>query len=140
MATELTFSIIKPDAVKRNITGAINAIIEGAGLRIVAQKRILITRKQAEEFYDIHKERPFFNNLIDFLTSGPVIIQVLESENAIMRYREVMGSTNPETASEGTIRKKFGSSTTENCVHGSDSPESAVKEISQFFAGYEIIC
>ena len=139
MTTELTFSIIKPDATKRNITGAINAMIENAGLRIVAQRRMQITRRQAEIFYEVHKERPFFNNLIDFLTSGPVIVQVLESENAIMRYREIMGSTNPETASEGTIRKKYATSTTENCVHGSDSPESAATEISQFFAGFEII-
>lgn len=139
MATERTFSIIKPDATKRNLTGAVNALIEEAGLRIVAQKRVKMTRKQAETFYAVHKERPFFGELVDFMTSGPVVVQVLEGENAIARYREVMGATNPANAADGTIRKKFALSTGENTAHGSDSPENAKIEIAQFFSGNEIV-
>lgn len=139
MSTEQTFSIIKPDATKRNITGAINAMIESAGLRIVAQKRVLMTRKQAEIFYEIHRERPFFTNLVEFMIAGPVVVQALEGENAVIRYREIMGATNPETAAEGTIRKKYATSMTENCVHGSDSPENAKVEIAQFFSRNEIV-
>lgn len=139
MAIERTFSIIKPDAAKRNITGKINALIEGAGLRIVAQKRVRLTREQAETFYQVHKERPFFSELIDSVTSGPVVVQVLEGENAIARYRAVMGATNPEKADPGTIRKEFALSTGENSVHGSDAPDTAAVEIAQFFAGNEIV-
>src|ERR671920_1932025 len=139
MATERTFSIIKPDATERNLTGAINAIIEGAGLRIVAQKRVRITREQAETFYGIHRERPFFGELVEFMTSGPVVVQVLEGDSAIAKYREVMGATNPANAAEGTIRKQFAESVGENTVHGSDSAENADIEIRQFFAGNEIV-
>ncbi len=139
MATQRTFSIIKPDATQRNLTGAVNAVIEKAGLRIVAQKRILMTRGQAETFYAVHKERPFFGELVDFMTSGPVVVQVLEGDNAIARYREVMGATNPANAAEGTIRKLFALSVGENSVHGSDAPETAAIEIAQFFAGNEIV-
>ncbi len=139
MAIELTFSIIKPDATKRNLTGAVNAVIEKAGLRVVAQKRILMTRAQAETFYGVHRERPFFGELVDFMTSGPVVVQVLEGENAIAKYREVMGATNPANAAEGTIRKLFAVSVGENTVHGSDAPETAAVEIAQFFAGNEIV-
>jgi nucleoside-diphosphate kinase len=139
MAIERTFSIIKPDATKRNLTGAVNAVIEEAGLRIVAQKRILMTRAEAETFYAVHKERPFFGELVAFMTSGPVVVQVLEGENAVAKYREVMGATNPENAAEGTIRKKFALSVGENTVHGSDSPENAQIEIAQFFAQNEIV-
>jgi len=139
MATQRTFSIIKPDATNRNLTGAVNAVIEKAGLRIVAQKRILMTRAQAETFYAVHKERPFFGELVDFMTSGPVVVQVLEGDNAIARYREVMGATNPANAAEGTIRKLFALSVGENSVHGSDAPETAAIEIAQFFAGNEIV-
>jgi nucleoside-diphosphate kinase len=139
MATERTFSIIKPDATKRNITGAVNAVIEGAGLRIVAQKRILMTRRQAETFYAVHSERPFFGELVEFMTSGPVVVQVLEGDNAVARYREVMGATNPANATEGTIRKQFALSVGENTAHGSDSPENAAIEIAQFFSGNEIV-
>ncbi|MFC0283228.1 nucleoside-diphosphate kinase [Camelimonas abortus] len=139
MAIERTFSIIKPDATARNLTGAINAVIEQAGLRIVAQKRIRMTRAQAEEFYAVHRERPFFGELVEFMTSGPVVVQVLEGENAIARYREIMGATNPEQAAEGTIRKLFARSVGENSVHGSDGPETARIEIAQFFAGNEIV-
>ncbi|MGP9819407.1 nucleoside-diphosphate kinase [Salinarimonas sp. NSM] len=139
MATERTFSIIKPDATKRNLTGAVNAVIEEAGLRIVAQKRILMTRAQAETFYAVHSERPFFGELVDFMISAPVVVQVLEGENAIAKYREVMGATNPANAAEGTIRKKFALSVGENSVHGSDSAENAQIEIAQFFAGNEIV-
>ncbi|GGK22598.1 nucleoside-diphosphate kinase [Salinarimonas ramus] len=139
MATERTFSIIKPDATKRNLTGAVNAVIEEAGLRIVAQKRIQMTRAQAETFYAVHSERPFFGELVEFMTSGPVVVQVLEGENAIAKYREVMGATNPANAAEGTIRKKFALSVGENTVHGSDAPETAAVEIAQFFAGNEIV-
>lgn len=139
MALERTFSIIKPDATERNLTGAVNAVIEGAGLRIVAQKRIRMTRREAETFYAVHKERPFFGELVEFMTSGPVVVQVLEGENAVSKYREIMGATNPENAAEGTIRKKFARSVGENSVHGSDSPENAQIEIAQFFSGNEIV-
>src|SRR5512140_2006793 len=139
MAPQRTFSIIKPDATARNLTGAVNAIIEGAGLRIVAQKRIRMTRQQAETFYAVHKERPFFGELVDFMVSGPVVVQVLEGDNAIARYREVMGATNPANAADGTIRKLFAKSVGENSVHGSDAPETAAIEIAQFFSGNEIV-
>jgi len=139
MAVERTFSIIKPDATTRNLTGAVNAVIEKAGLRIVAQKRIRMTREQAETFYAVHRERPFFGELVEFMTSGPVVVQVLEGENAIAKYRDVMGATNPAQAAEGTIRKLFAKSIGENSVHGSDAPETAVKEIAQFFSGNEIV-
>jgi nucleoside-diphosphate kinase len=139
MALERTFSIIKPDATERNLTGAVNAVIEGAGLRIIAQKRILMTRREAEAFYAVHRERPFFGELVEFMTSGPVVVQVLEGENAVTRYREIMGATNPENAAEGTIRKKFARSVGENSVHGSDSAENAKIEIAQFFSGNEIV-
>ena len=139
MSTQRTFSIIKPDATRRNLTGAVNAVIEKAGLRIVAQKRILMTRAQAETFYSVHKERPFFGELVEFMTSGPVVVQVLEGENAIARYRDVMGATNPANAAEGTIRKLFALSVGENTAHGSDAPETAAIEIAQFFSGNEIV-
>jgi nucleoside-diphosphate kinase len=139
MPLERTFSIIKPDATERNITGAVNAVIEGAGLRIVAQKRIRMNRREAETFYAIHRERPFFGELVEFMTSGPVVVQVLEGENAIVRYREVMGATNPENAAPGTIRKQFARSLGENSVHGSDSVDNARIEIAQFFSGNEIV-
>ena len=139
MAVEHTFSIIKPDATERNLTGAINAVIEQAGLRIVAQKRARITREQAETFYAVHRNRPFFQDLVDFMISGPVVVQVLEGDNAIARYRDVMGATDPAKAAPGTIRKLYARSIGENSVHGSDAPETAVKEIAQFFAGNEIV-
>jgi nucleoside-diphosphate kinase len=139
MAVERTFSIIKPDATERNLTGAINAMIEKAGLRIVAQKRVRITREQAETFYGVHRERPFFGELVAFMTSGPVVVQVLEGEGAIAKYRDVMGATDPGKAAEGTIRKVHARSIGENSVHGSDAPETATKEITQFFAGNEIV-
>jgi nucleoside-diphosphate kinase len=139
MAIERTFSIIKPDATARNLTGAINAVIEQAGLRIVAQKRVLITRAQAETFYAVHRERPFFRELVDFMISGPVVVQVLEGENAIARYREIMGATDPAKAAPGTIRKLYARSIGENSVHGSDAPETAAKEIAQFFCGNDIV-
>jgi nucleoside-diphosphate kinase len=139
MAIERTFSIIKPDATARNLTGAINAMIEEAGLRIAAQKRLRITREQAETFYAIHRERPFFRELVDFMISGPVVVQVLEGENAIARYREIMGATDPAKAAPGTIRKTYAKSISENSVHGSDAPETAEKEIAQFFCGNEIV-
>jgi nucleoside-diphosphate kinase len=139
MAIERTFSIIKPDATARNLTGAINAMIEGAGLRIIAQKRTRITRKQAETFYAVHRERPFFRELVEFMTSGPVVVQVLEGENAIARYREIMGATDPAKAAPGTIRKLHAKSLGENSVHGSDAPETAQQEIAQFFSGNEIV-
>lgn len=138
MSVQRTFSILKPDATRRNLTGAVNAVIEKAGLRIVAQKRIQMTRAQAETFYAVHKERPFFGELVEFMTSGPVVVQVLEGDNAITRYRDVMGATNPANAAEGTIRKLFAESVGENTVHGSDAPETAAVEIAQFFAGNEI--
>jgi nucleoside-diphosphate kinase len=139
MAIERTFSILKPDATERNLTGAINAIIEKAGLRIVAQKRVRISRQQAERFYAVHRERPFFRELVDFMISGPVVVQVLEGENAIAKYREVMGATDPAKAVAGTIRKTHAKSIGENSVHGSDAPETAAKEIAQFFSENEII-
>ena len=139
MAIERTFSIIKPDATRRNLTGAINAKIEAAGLRIVAQKRTQMSQAQAEPFYGVHKERPFFNDLVSFMISGPVVVQVLEGENAIAKYRDVMGATNPANAAEGTIRKDFAESIEANSVHGSDAPETAAVEIAYFFAGTEIV-
>jgi nucleoside-diphosphate kinase len=139
MAIERTFSIIKPDATARNLTGAINAMIEQAGLRIVAQKRIKMTREQAETFYAIHRHRPFFGELVEFMTSGPVVVQVLEGENAVAAYRDIMGATDPAKAAPGTIRKVHAKSIGENSVHGSDAAETAVNEIAQFFAGNEIV-
>jgi nucleoside-diphosphate kinase len=139
MAIERTFSIIKPDATARNLTGAINAMIEGAGLRLIAQRRTRITREQAETFYAVHRERPFFRELVEFMTSGPVVVQVLEGENAIARYREIMGATDPAKAAPGTIRKVHAKSVGENSVHGSDAPETAQQEIAQFFSGNEIV-
>jgi nucleoside-diphosphate kinase len=139
MALERTFSILKPDATRRNLTGAVNAVIEKAGLRIVAQKRVRMTREHAETFYAVHKERPFFGELVEFMTSGPVVVQVLEGENAVAKHREVMGATNPANAADGTIRKQFAESVGENTVHGSDSAENAEIEIRQFFAGNEIV-
>lgn len=139
MALERTFSIIKPDATRRNLTGAVNSYIEKAGLRIVAQKRMLLTRAQAETFYGVHKERPFFGELVDFMISEPIVVQVLEGENAVAKYRDVMGATNPANAAEGTIRKDFALSVGENSAHGSDSAENAAIEIAQFFAGNEIV-
>ena len=137
--TERTFSILKPDATERNLTGKINAVIEDAGLRIVAQRRIQMSRQQAEQFYDVHRERPFFGELVDFMTSGPVVVQVLEGPNAVAKYREVMGATNPANADEGTIRKLFARSVGENSVHGSDSAENAQIEIRQFFTDDQIV-
>src|SRR5438094_7556189 len=134
MAIERTFSIIKPDATARNLTGAINALIEKAGLRIVAQKRIRMTRGEAETFYAVHRERPFFPELVEFMTSGPVVVQVLEGENAVAKYRELMGATDPAKAAAGTIRKAHAKSISQNSVHGSDSPETAATEIAQFFS------
>jgi nucleoside-diphosphate kinase len=139
MAIERTFSIIKPDATARNLTGAINAMIEKAGLRIIAQKRVKISRGEAEAFYAVHRQRPFFGELVDFMISGPVVVQVLEGENAIAAYRELMGATDPAKAAEGTIRKAFAKSISDNSVHGSDAPETAQKEIAQFFSGKEIV-
>jgi nucleoside-diphosphate kinase len=139
MTVERTFSIIKPDATARNLTGAINAMIEQAGMRIVAQRRLRITREQAEAFYAVHRARPFFGELVDFMISGPVVVQVLEGENAIAKYRDVMGATDPAKAAAGTIRKVHAVSIGENSVHGSDAPETAAKEIAQFFAGNEIV-
>jgi nucleoside-diphosphate kinase len=139
MAVERTFSIIKPDATARNITGAINAMIEKAGLRIVAQRRVRITREQAETFYAVHRARPFFGELVDFMVSGPVVVQVLEGENAIARHREIMGATDPSKAADGTIRKVHAKSIGENSVHGSDSAATAAQEIAQFFAGNDIV-
>jgi nucleoside-diphosphate kinase len=139
MAVERTFSIIKPDATRRNLTGKINARFEDKGLRIVAQRRIWMTRSQAEQFYSVHKERPFFKSLCTFMTSGPVVVQVLEGEGAIARNREIMGATNPANAVAGTIRKDFAESMEANSVHGSDSPENAASEIAYFFAGAEIV-
>ena len=138
MAVERTFSILKPDATARNLTGAINAMIEKAGLRIVAQKRIRMSKAEAEAFYAVHSARPFFGELVQFMTSGPVVVQVLEGENAIARYREIMGATDPAKAAEGTIRKTHSKSVGENSVHGSDAADTAAKEIAQFFSGNEI--
>jgi nucleoside-diphosphate kinase len=139
MALERTFSIIKPDATRRNLTGQIIAKIEAAGLRVVASKRIHMTRAQAEGFYAVHKERPFYGELVEQMSAGPVVVQVLEGENAILKYREVMGATNPEKAVAGTIRKDFALSMGENSVHGSDAPETAAQEIRYFFSDTEIV-
>ena len=139
MATERTFSIIKPDATRRNLTGAITAKLEEAGLRVVASKRIRMSREQAEGFYGVHRERPFFNDLVEFMISGPVVVQVLEGDNAVARNREVMGATNPENAEPGTIRKEFAESIEANSVHGSDSIENAKTEIAFFFSDDEIV-
>ena len=139
MTVERTFSIIKPDATARNLTGAINAMIEQAGLRIIAQKRVRISREQAQTFYAVHRERPFFGELVEFMTSGPVVVQVLEGENAIAKYRDIMGATDPAKAAAGTIRKTHAKSIGENSVHGSDSPDTAQQEIAQFFSGNEIV-
>ena len=139
MAVERTLSINKPDATKRNLTGAINAVIEEAGLRIIAQKRIWLSEGQAEGFYAVHKERPFFRDLVNFMISGPVVVQALEGENAVAKYRDVMGATNPANAAEGTIRKRFAESIEANSVHGSDSLENAEREIAFFFGDQEIV-
>ena len=139
MATERTFSIIKPDAVERNKIGEITAMLESAGLRIVASKRIKLSQEKAAQFYGVHKDRPFFQSLCDFMCSGPIIVQVLEGENAVQKNREVMGATNPEEASEGTIRKKYALSLEKNSVHGSDSLENATIEINHFFSDEDII-
>jgi nucleoside-diphosphate kinase len=139
MAVQRTFSILKPDATRRNLTGKINALIEGAGLRIVAQKRVHMTPAQAGQFYAVHKERPFYGELVQQMSAAPVVVQVLEGEDAIKRYRDVMGATNPANAEEGTIRKSFALSVGENSVHGSDAPETAAVEIAQFFSGNEIV-
>ncbi len=139
MATERTFSIIKPDATRRNLTGAITKMLEDSGLRVVASKRIRMTREQAEGFYGVHRERPFFNDLVTFMISGPVVVQVLEGENAVARNREVMGATNPANAEEGTIRKTHAESIEANSVHGSDSLENAKTEIDYFFKADEIV-
>ena len=137
--SERTFSIIKPDATRRNLTGKVNAVIEDAGLRIVAQRRIKMSRAQAEKFYEVHKDRPFFGELVDFMISEPVIVQVLEGDDAIARYREVMGATNPANAADGTIRKLYAVNVGENSVHGSDSAENAALEIAQFFKAEDIV-
>ena len=139
MAIERTFSILKPDAARRNLTGAINALIEKAGLRIVAQKRVQMTREQAETFYAVHKARPFFGGLVATMTAGPVVVQVLEAEDAIAKYRDVLGATDPAKAAPGTIRKEFAISLSENSAHGSDGPETAMAEIAQWFSGNEIV-
>jgi nucleoside-diphosphate kinase len=139
MAIERTFSIIKPDATKHNLTGKIIDRFESNGLRIVASKRIHMTREQAGEFYGVHKERPFYNDLVDFMISGPVVVQVLEGENAIAKNREIMGATNPAEADEGTIRKDFAESIDANSVHGSDAPETAAEEIKFFFSDDELV-
>ena len=137
--TERTFSIIKPDATRRNLTGKVNAVIEAAGLRIVAQRRIQMTDAQAKKFYDVHAERPFYGELVEFMTSAPVVVQVLEGDNAVAKYREVMGATNPANADEGTIRKLYAVSVGENSVHGSDSQDNAKIEIAQFFTDADIV-
>lgn len=137
--TERTFSIIKPDATRRNLTGKVNAVIEDAGLRIVAQRRIQMTEDQAKKFYEVHAERPFYGELVEFMTSAPVVVQVLEGENAVARYREVMGATNPKDAAPGTIRALYAESVGENSVHGSDSLENAKLEIAQFFTDADIV-
>ncbi len=139
MTIERTFSIIKPDATARNLTGAINAVIEKAGLRIVAQKRIRMSRVEAETFYAVHRARPFFGELVEFMTSGPVVVQVLEGDNAVAAYRDLMGATDPAKAAPGTIRKQHAKSIGENSVHGSDAADTAQKEIAQFFSGNEIV-
>ena len=139
MSVQKTLSIIKPDATKRDLTGLINAKFENAGLRIIAQKRLQLTKSMAEKFYEIHKDRPFFNDLVNFMISGPVVVQVLEGDNAVKLNRDVMGATNPDDAEEGTIRKEFAESIEANSVHGSDSLENAQKEISFFFANIELV-
>ncbi len=139
MAVTRTFSILKPDATRRNLTGAVNAMIEAAGLRIVAQKRLQLTQDRAEGFYAVHRERGFFNELVNFMISGPVVVQVLEGEDAVPRYREIMGATNPASAAEGTIRKVHAESIEANTVHGSDSDENAATEIAYFFTPAEIV-
>jgi nucleoside-diphosphate kinase len=139
MAIENTLSIIKPDATERNLTGAINSKLEKAGLKIIAQKRLQLSREMAQKFYEVHKDRPFYNDLVDFMISGPVVVQVLSGENAVMLNREVMGATNPSEAKDGTIRKEFALSIEANSVHGSDSLENAKNEISFFFSGIEIV-
>ena len=139
MAIERTFSIIKPDATRRNLTGKITAMLEEAGLRVIASKRLRLTREQAEGFYAVHRERPFFNDLVSFMISGPVVVQVLEGENAIEKNREVMGATNPADAAEGTIRKLYAESLEANSVHGSDGPDTAAQEIPFFFSDEEIV-
>ena len=139
MAIERTFSMIKPDATKRNLTGAITKKLEDAGLRVVASKRVWMSRRQAEGFYAVHKERPFFDELCEFMSSGPTVVQVLEGENAILKNREVMGATNPAEAAEGTIRKEFATSIGENSVHGCDAPETAAEEIRYWFSDTEIV-
>ena len=139
MAVERTFSMIKPDATRRNLTGAITKVLEDAGLRVVASKRVWMSRREAEGFYAVHRERPFFGELVDSMSSGPTIVQVLESEDAIAKNREVMGATNPANAAEGTIRKTFALSIGENSVHGSDAPETAREEIAYWFSGTEIV-
>jgi nucleoside-diphosphate kinase len=139
MAVQRTFSIIKPDATRRNLTGKINAMIEDAGLRIVAQKRVKWSEDDAKKFYEVHKERPFYMELVNFMTSGPIVVQVLEGEDAVAKYRAVMGATNPADADEGTIRKAFAESIEANSVHGSDSPENAKIEIEQNFTDAEIV-
>ncbi|MCK0166085.1 nucleoside-diphosphate kinase [Jannaschia sp. S6380] len=139
MATERTFSIVKPDATKRNLTGAIVAKLEEAGLRVVAQKRIHLTKAQAGKFYEVHKDRPFYDELCEFMSSEPIVVQVLEGEDAIAKNREVMGATNPADAAEGTIRKEYALSIGENSVHGSDGPDTAKEEIAYFFSGLEIV-
>ncbi|MFT4718098.1 MAG: nucleoside-diphosphate kinase [Rickettsiales bacterium] len=137
--TNLTFSIIKPDATKRNITGKINSYIEDAGLQIVAQRRVQMTRDVAEKFYEVHKERPFYNDLVSFMISGPVVVQVLQGENAVKKYRDIMGATNPADAAAGTIRKDFAVNIEKNSVHGSDSDENAQIELTQFFTKTDIV-
>jgi len=137
--SERTFSIIKPDATRRNLTGKINAVIEDSGLRIIAQRRVRMSRAQAEKFYEVHAGKPFFEELVGFMTSGPVVVQVLEGEGAVARYREVMGATNPANAAPGTLRQLFAESFTGNSVHGSDSPDNAQLEIAQFFADADIV-
>ena len=139
MALQRTLSILKPDATERNLTGAINAMFEEAGFRIVAQKRIQLSRAQAEQFYIVHKERPFYGELVDYMITAPVVVQVLEAENAVLKNRDLMGATNPANAAEGTIRKKFAESIERNSVHGSDSVENAAIEIAYFFSGTEIV-
>ena len=139
MSAQRTFSIIKPDATRRNLTGAINSKIESSGLRIIAQKRIQMSDAQAKEFYAVHAERPFYNDLVSFMTSGPVVVQVLEGENAVLAYREVMGATNPSEAADGTIRKEFAENIEANSVHGSDSDDNAAIEIAHFFNEDEIV-
>jgi len=139
MTIERTFSILKPDATRRNLTGAINAVIEKAGLKIIAQKRMQMSKAQAETFYGVHSERAFFNDLVDFMTSGPVVVQVLEGENAVAAHRDIMGATNPENAEAGTIRKEFAESIEANSVHGSDSLENAAIEMAYFFSGTELV-